>query len=534
MSDIPVNYFEVIDFLSNQFDEVGGFDFYREIFPHNECSGEYCDDFSKPNAIYLYTDERDIDTKRRMRRRIMLNDIWEQDYIAYVERNAGTLCGGLTYRSRSNKLRNAQNCNALIIDLDGVGFKDMRNLFLRFGKRADMLRTLPMPTYIVVSGKGIHVYYVFNEPIPLFPNIKVQLKGLKHDLTFRMWEYKSTSQFKNIQYQSINQGFRMVGSINSKYGCEVKAYRIGGKVDIEYLNEYVKSKVDLNKRFRPSKMTKSEAKIRFPEWYARVFDENGKKKVGEWGAKWDIKGKVNGNDPFALYHWWMRRADEVKGGHRYFFLMCMSIYASKCDVPKKKLKEDMLEVFEILKEVEHDNPMTLEDIESALEMYSKEYWNFKIDDISRLTDIHIEKNKRNYQKQEWQLEDMRTKKANMKRRGQAFKNPEGRPKGSNKAKIVEKWRKEHPTGKKIDCERDTGLSRPTVLKWWNYDHQAEQEHNELERLSHEVIFAESEVTVELLDAMAKKGIRHINVVPDEEYEAVMMEKWLSEMKGGKK
>ena len=35
-----------------------------------------------------------------------------------------------------------------------------------------------------------------------------------------------------------------------------------------------------------------------------------------------------------------------------------------------------------------------------------------------------------------------------------------------KSKIVEEWKQQHPDGKKIDCERETGLSRHTVLKWW--------------------------------------------------------------------
>ena len=56
----------------------------------------------------------------------------------------------------------------------------------------------------------------------------------------------------------------------------------------------------------------------------------------------------------------------------------------------------------------------------------------------------------------------------MKRRGQAFKNPEGRPKGSGTAqKQVLTWRTEHPNGKKIECHRDTNLSRVTIDRWWN-------------------------------------------------------------------
>lgn len=43
----------------------------------------------------------------------------------------------------------------------------------------------------------------------------------------------------------------------------------------------------------------------------------------------------------------------------------------------------------------------------------------------------------------------------------------GRPKGSGeKSKIVEEWQRQHPDGKKADCIRETGLSKPTVYKWW--------------------------------------------------------------------
>lgn len=48
-----------------------------------------------------------------------------------------------------------------------------------------------------------------------------------------------------------------------------------------------------------------------------------------------------------------------------------------------------------------------------------------------------------------------------------WRNKEGRPKGSSQQKkLVEKWQKSHPDGKKADCIRDTGLSKPTVYKWW--------------------------------------------------------------------
>ncbi|WP_175393122.1 hypothetical protein [Staphylococcus aureus] len=52
------------------------------------------------------------------------------------------------------------------------------------------------------------------------------MKQLKYDLTFKMWEYKATSQEKTDTV-SVNQSrFRMVGSRNDKYDLPVKALKL--------------------------------------------------------------------------------------------------------------------------------------------------------------------------------------------------------------------------------------------------------------------------------------------------------------------
>ena len=452
------NYQEAYEYLSASFPEVCGDEFYRELFPHNENSGERHMDYSHPNAIYLYRDEED-QTRNVLRRRVMLNDTWESDYLAYVEGNPMTLCSGLTYRRKANRLKNAQQMNALIFDLDGVGEKELKNLFLRFGGEPQALRRLPMPTFLVLSGSGLHVYYVFKDPIDLYPNIKLQLKRLKYDLTFRMWEYKATSQVKAIQYQSINQGFRMVGSINDKHGNQLIAFRTGERVTLDYLNQYAnpENRVDVNRPFRPSKMSRQQAKETYPEWYERVVVQ---KKKGL--KKWDIQGKQGD----ALYEWWFSKCNTIKGGHRYFYLMCLAIYACKCDVPKKKLQEDMRLAFDELKKVDHQNELTKEDVESAMEAYDKEYFNFTIDDIEALTDVRIERNKRNFRKQTLHLKMARSNLAIMNE--DIGSSLQGRPEGTGtKKEIIAEWQKCHPEGKKIDCERELKLSRHTVIKWWN-------------------------------------------------------------------
>ena len=448
------NYEEVEELLSFHYEEVKGEEFYRYIFPNNQDEGEYSGDYSKPNAIYLYKDPKDEGTERKLRRRIMLNDTWEEDYKEFVKDNPMTLCSGLAYRGRVNRLEYAQQMNALVFDLDAVGKDELLTLFLRMGQEPG-LRRLPQPTFIVMSGTGLHIYYVFDEPIDLFPNIKLQLKKLKYDLTFKMWEYKATSQEKQIQYQSINQGFRMVGSRNDKYDLPVKAFKTGERVTLDYINAHAdekKNQVDIKRRFRPSQYTKEEAKEKFPEWYQRVVVEKNRNQ-----KKWDIKRD--------LYDWWLRQSHKVKGGHRYFYLMCMVIYAVKCNIPKEEVEEDMYEKFEELRKIEHSNPLEEKDIISALETYDRQYYNFTIDDIEKLTDIRIERNKRNYRNQKLHLKGARAIQE-INDPNHQWRNKEGRPKGSGtKEDLVKEYIRNNPNDNPTEIARNLGISRPAVYKY---------------------------------------------------------------------
>ena len=302
-----------------------------------------------------------------------------------------------------------------------------------------------------MSGTGLHIYYVFDRPVALYPNIKLQMKALKYDLTFKMWEYKATSKEKQIQYQSINQGFRMVGSINDKYNLPVIAFKIGDKVSLDYVNSYVDVKenmVDVNRQFRPSQYSKEEAREKFPEWYERVIVQGDKR-----AKRWDIKRD--------LYDWWLRQSYKVKGGHRYFYLMCMAIYAVKCNISKKEVREDMYKIFDELKEIEHSNPLEEDDIKSALETYDRQYYNFTIDDIVKLTDISIEKNKRNYRKQEIHLKGARAIQEINDPEGN-WRNQEGRP---SKESFVREYLEDNPDHTPTEIAKNLKISRTTVYKY---------------------------------------------------------------------
>lgn len=457
------DYDKVVEYLQERFDEITGDTFYEEIFPNNEDIWEENTHYQKPNAIYLYYDE----SKDRFRRRIMFKDTWIDDFNEYVVDNPMTLCSGLSFRGRRNTLENAQKLHALIFDLDSVGGQEIELLFLRLGKGIDeVLGAMPMPTYIVCSGSGLHLYYLLDVPIDLYPNIKLQLKKMKHNLTEVLWDQGYTTKEETVQYQGIAQGFRMVGSLNNKHGhFRIRAFRTGSPVSLETLNEYVTkdNRVDLTRRFRPTSCSLAEAQIKWEDWYETRIVHGIKPK--QWHIKED------------LYNWWLRQLiveRKVKGGHRYFFLMCLAIYAVKCGISKKRLKDDMEDVFPLLANISHENPFTQRDIDSALEAYDRGYYCFTRDDIAKLSGITIlpnMKRRSNDKKisQSKHLQLARNRKRDMKDLEIPLKNPDGRPKNSGiKAQQVYEWRLMHLNGLKVDCERDTGLSKPTVLKWWNW------------------------------------------------------------------
>lgn len=70
----------------------------------------------------------------------------------------------ITYVGKSRNSDNARMMYALAIDLDGVNKEiNIIDLF----HQVEKVEHLPRPTYTVISGGGLHLYYVFKDPIPL-------------------------------------------------------------------------------------------------------------------------------------------------------------------------------------------------------------------------------------------------------------------------------------------------------------------------------------------------------------------------------
>ena len=153
--------------------EVSPMEVYTDVFKlgegyiqkENEPSGQF-----KANPILYYRE----DGKEYGHYRILFEDTFEEVLKEAQECNGWSILNGITYFGRRNVQEHASKMYAMIFDLDGVTDETLNN-FLNGAINGAVYNMYPIPNYVVLSGHGIHLYYVFEEPIPLFPHIKLQL-----------------------------------------------------------------------------------------------------------------------------------------------------------------------------------------------------------------------------------------------------------------------------------------------------------------------------------------------------------------------
>ena len=320
---------------------------------------------------------------------------------------------------------------------------------------------IPKPTYIVSSGTGLHLYFVLADPIPLFQNTAKELQTLKHELTASIWGYGivDIDNEKDIQQEGIYQGFRIPGTV-TKAGDRARAFLTGEKVSIEYLNEHIPEALRVKKYTVKKELTKAKAKELYPEWYERRVVQ------GKPSGVWHISRN--------LYDWWKREII-AKGvpGHRYWCMMTLSVYAYKCSmydpkhnpnpVTREELEKDCFEIMEHFEKrtIDEDNHFTEIDVMDALEAFDNKWIKYPRDTIEYRCGFTLPYNKRNGQKQAYHLEEARAiRDIRQKRQGKTWN---GR---KPKKDIVEQWQQANPNGTKMDCHKDTGMSRTTIDKYW--------------------------------------------------------------------
>ncbi len=429
------------EYLNTFFEEVSPKDFYRDIFPEGSFERAGHPEDGKANGILTVIEHE------KAQNYMVFDDL---NGLVEVQDKEFVVLSPISYSGRNRTAKNARWLHGIAIDLDGVEMPNLRDFFYQVKNGF-----LPMCTYCINSGHGLHLYYVLEKPVALYQSLQRDFKEFKYQLIAKIWNrYTSTfTERDQVQYQGIFQGFRMVGT-QSKLGKDypVRAFQTGEKVTIEHLNGFLMDTSKAITRFHyKSNLSLEEARKKYPEWY------ESKILKGEPCKRWHVKRD--------LYDWWIRKIKtEASAGHRYSCLCVLATYAVKCDIPEDELLTDALALFPFLDSLsdEKHGRFTKRDVMDAMKFYKESYVMYSRKEAEKVSAIPIPPNKRNRRKQEQHLQfarGIRAVKANL---GESVSGG-GRPSAEQK---VREWRKAHPEGRKVDCIRETGLSKKTVYKWW--------------------------------------------------------------------
>lgn len=441
--------------LRRHYPEVSYYDFHRDVFPEGsfERSADHPED-ARPNGILLKLHDKNPETGKRGGRyeRIF-------DDLAVLDEYAGQsniIISPIGYSGIRATAKNAYTLYAITIDLDYVGVSELLEVLHQMDTQIvkDRPSMIPKPTYIVNSGNGLHLYYVLTEPIALYRSRRRQLRDLKYKLTEVIWnQYTSAAKPEQKDMHGIVQGYRAVGSL-TKYMCgPLRAFHVGERVTLEYLNKWTK--------LHP----KDEYAI--TDWnkfwgYPGVSSSKGlhKERKSFFFTKRDFYDNYFRRIPY-----------EAVAGARYNAVLCLGVIARKCNVSREEYERDAYSLVPHLDKIRNeitDTPFTADDVATAIKIYGKKHailWSREL--IEKMGKIIFHPIKRNGRKQAEHLKVARSAQDVDYPNGE-WRKGNGRPAGTSiqREKIMI-WRALNPEGRKADCIRATGFDKKTVYRWWD-------------------------------------------------------------------
>lgn len=429
------------------YDDIFGEDLEEHRMPEDYQTGEY--GAIAIEQIPYKKDGKDLVKGRRTT--VTRGNMELYDLIDRSERFC--MIAPISYAGKRRTNDNARYMYALCIEVDNIKPKNgLDELIYSWERRVS---TMPKPTYMVCSGNGVHLYFVFERPIPLFRNVFERMGEAKKYWTRIFWSSYVTYSHKDseVQYESVNQPFRCVGTVAKDGKAYAMAFKIGEKVTLDYLNGFLPEELKMSVVYKRN-LSLEQAKELYPKWFQKRIVEGRAR--GHW------------NRHEGIYYDWIEKIKRgATVGHRYNCLENLCSLAVQCNIAPEQVEKDCRELAVLLEEqtIKEDNHFTEYDILCALKTYheaSEGAYRRRIEFISKKTGIPLEPNKRNGRKQKDHVVVMNKMKEVKRVLGEDIK--EGRP---PKLEIVYQWRMANPNGTKAECIKATGLSKPTVYKWWD-------------------------------------------------------------------
>ena len=214
-----------------------------------------------------------------------------------------------------------------------------------------------------------------------------------------------------------------------------------------------------------------------PKWY--------KEKILH---QYDTEEVVGGKFPWLYEKLVPKVRLGAKVGTRYHSMCVLFADAALGGIPYSQVYETCVAMVDFLnRDADKDNQFTVADVECAAKYYTTSFGRWlTLDRIEAMTELKFERNKRNHRSQADHLKKyipaMRSVEIVKDTRfgtetGNKI-NKDGRPVGSkdtkprnrtadSKEQVIRAYLQDHPDAKKVEVIRETGLSKPTVYKWYD-------------------------------------------------------------------
>lgn len=392
------------------------------------------------------------------------------DLLDYMQNRDDVYVAPCTFINGCYRTDTCMNVHAFVIDIDEVK-ASVINQILNNGTLGGII---PMPTIITNSGNGLHFYYVLERKVPFFKKQREEI----HKIYRKLYSIVKNNIAAKADWHSIIQPFRLPGAL-TRLGFIATAYQFYEKWAIEDLARAVgfdgifdAFEWDFSERVIISqKIYKKQLKHR-----QQLYENGQGQKTAPQKRK--LKNKPQ-KDLKKFYTYSLKRVyEKTEEGNRYRSLVALAMIGHKAKIPKEILQKDFEEL------VKHFNKIGSifhqKEIKKALRAYNskadktrsevlEEYFGWEFERWRAKAKANAANpNKPKFNLHEHLEEARAIRDIRQKRQGKKWTDNNGRPKGSHSAKeTVWKWRKNNPEGKKMDCHRTTGLSRPTIDKWWN-------------------------------------------------------------------
>jgi hypothetical protein len=342
------------ELLREYFQEINPIDYLHSIFPDKSSN----DDFFVVIGTLKDPKGKIIEkgTITRVKFEEVLGLSWRPNaYIPYAD-----------FKNNYYHSKTLEKVRAFVVDIDNLTSLTLKR-FIKFH-----LNEFSLPTYIINSGKGIHLIYQLSEPIPV--------KGLRLTLNKLNQQIQDTiSEVLKVDKHPLMQPYRFPG-FTTKINTISTVFKLRDSYNLQELLEKFKVKINkemlLNRYKKEGRISKiiplPNGSIYFFKWFCRKLFKNP-----------PIPGRR----------------------HNTFFALGIVSYKCKRVIPKEEAKEVIYMLYEIMEEKNLHFGFSLAE---ALKAFEKGY-NTKAITVSwkylcQLLEWEYKPNKRNGRKREEHLE----------------------------------------------------------------------------------------------------------------------------------